>query len=464
MFTTLVMRNAIAHEGRLYRPDYLNVQCCRAGRRPGGGPVPHPLTPGAEDPGELLRHGNLQLGVGARARFAIAPPAAKRGGVTKPVTLEMVVADLAHQLRRHGLPREVLLRVPPARRSWPAGAASVGRHRLPGMTLEIPQAAGSEVVHEALAQGDREAGRHPDMVKRSVLVVQAEKQRADTPTVLMPPETTHDAVCRAFVLHLQHDALALPIAEPHGLGDDAVEPGAFEAREPVPGHGGIGCGRSHVYRRPGAAEHLFEQRPSRSEGLAAQVVVTQGQQIEGDERGRRRGRQELDSRCGRVDPLQQGVEVETRLAGDHDLAVEDATLRHIRQQRLDELGEVARERLRVATAELHLRTVTEDQAAKAVPLGLVEQAATLRHLSAELCQHGGHGRHDRQLHRRILPVRSHCDGGEPKTSRGPPSTREAGRSATSSRSNRKVRRLVRPARSRTRAIRAGRAHGRQCRC
>jgi hypothetical protein len=44
MFTTLVMRNAIAHEGRLCRPDYLNVQCGRAGRRPGGGPVPLPLT------------------------------------------------------------------------------------------------------------------------------------------------------------------------------------------------------------------------------------------------------------------------------------------------------------------------------------------------------------------------------------------------------------------------------------
>jgi hypothetical protein len=43
MFTTLVMRDAIAHEGRLCRPDYLTVQRGRAGRRPGGGPAPLPL-------------------------------------------------------------------------------------------------------------------------------------------------------------------------------------------------------------------------------------------------------------------------------------------------------------------------------------------------------------------------------------------------------------------------------------
>src|SRR5664280_3930629 len=44
MFTfTFVMPNAIAHEGRLCRPDYLNPPRSCAGRRPGGGPAPLPL-------------------------------------------------------------------------------------------------------------------------------------------------------------------------------------------------------------------------------------------------------------------------------------------------------------------------------------------------------------------------------------------------------------------------------------
>src|ERR1035438_4476216 len=103
-----------------------------------------------------------------------------------------------------------------------------------------------------------------------------------------------------------------------------------------------------------------------------------------------------------MDPLQQGVEVETRLTDDHDLAVNDATLGQVGQQRFDELWEVTRERPLVAAAELYLRAVAEDYAAKAVPLGLVEHPAALRHLPAELCQHRGHRRHDRQFHRTIV--------------------------------------------------------------
>ena len=42
MFVTLVMDNAIAHEGRLCRPDNLYTDAV-TGRRPGGGPAPLPL-------------------------------------------------------------------------------------------------------------------------------------------------------------------------------------------------------------------------------------------------------------------------------------------------------------------------------------------------------------------------------------------------------------------------------------
>jgi hypothetical protein len=37
------MRDVIAQEGRLCRPDYLNTHALALGRRPGGGLVPLPL-------------------------------------------------------------------------------------------------------------------------------------------------------------------------------------------------------------------------------------------------------------------------------------------------------------------------------------------------------------------------------------------------------------------------------------
>ena len=45
-------------------------------------------------------------------------------------------------------------------------------------------------------------------------------------------------------------------------------------------------------------------------GLGPQVGVPQGQQVEGDEGGRRRLGQELDPRRGRMDALGQGIEIE----------------------------------------------------------------------------------------------------------------------------------------------------------
>ena len=79
-----------------------------------------------------------------------------------------------------------------------------------------------------------------------------------------------------------------------------------------------------------------------------------------------------------MDAQRQQVEVETALGRDHDLAVDHATLGQVGAQRLDELGEVARERLLVAAADLDVVAVAEDDGAEAVPLRLVEEVARLR--------------------------------------------------------------------------------------
>ena len=88
-----------------------------------------------------------------------------------------------------------------------------------------------------------------------------------------------------------------------------------------------------------------------------QRLVVERQQVEGDERRRRLGGEPAHARLGRVDALQQRVEVETAIVrGRHDdLAVDDAALRQRREQRVEQLGEVAGERPLVAAGELDRR-------------------------------------------------------------------------------------------------------------
>ena len=76
-----------------------------------------------------------------------------------------------------------------------------------------------------------------------------------------------------------------------------------------------------------------------------------------------------------MDPQRQPVEVEAALGGDHDLAVDHALLRELRADRLDQLGEVPRERLLVPAPDLDVVAVAEHDGAKAVPLRLVEEVA-----------------------------------------------------------------------------------------
>ena len=80
----------------------------------------------------------------------------------------------------------------------------------------------------------------------------------------------------------------------------------------------------------------------------------------------------VDPGLGRVDALQQGLEVQPVAAGDDDLAVDHAAVRQVGPQRLDDLGEVAGQRLLAAAGQLDLVAVAEHDAAEAVPLRLVE--------------------------------------------------------------------------------------------
>ena len=163
-----------------------------------------------------------------------------------------------------------------------------------------------------------------------------------------------------------------------------------------------------------------------------------------------------------MDPLQTGSRSRARWPDDDDLAVEHATLGQIGQQGLDELGEISSEWPLVAAAELDLGAVTEDDAAKTIPFGLVDEPILLGHLPGKLCQHRRDGRH------RPAGAPGNRTGARRRAAQAEPwlavhsKRRSSGQELTTELG-------IDPGLDRflatyARAIRAGRAHGHRCRC
>ena len=141
--------------------------------------------------------------------------------------------------------------------------------------------------------------------------------------------------------------------------------------------------RGDVDRRLDAGERRLEPRPPLARTASPAATRRRGPA------GRRRrsdagvcsaSRLTRDSagwiRCSSV------LEVQPVAARDDDLAVDDALLRQVRLDRRDDLGEVPGQRALVAAAQLDLVAVPEDDAAEAVPLGLVVDAVTDRAASS----------------------------------------------------------------------------------
>ena len=216
--------------------------------------------------------------------------------------------------------------------------------------------------------------------------------------VLVPPEPGDDAVGGALVLDLEHRPLARQVRAVQPLGDDAVQAGALEPVEPVRGEGAVpGRGRQ-VDGRLGAREDLLQPRPALALGHVAEVLVVEREQVPCDEARRALLGEHLHARRGRVDAQQERLELERAVAGDHDLAVEHASLGQVRLERLGELGEVAIERLQVAALDVQLVAVAEHERPEPVPLGLEQPAVVRGQPGARLGQHRLDGWLERESH------------------------------------------------------------------
>jgi hypothetical protein len=253
-----------------------------------------------------------------------------------------------------------------------------------------------------------EARAHTDVLEAPGVVEQPEEKRAHSRLLaaLVPAKAGDDTVAFALVLHLQHDALVRLIGARFLFRDHAVETRSLEALEPVGGSGAIVGGRSEMDRRIGPLEQRLECSTPLAEGSAAEVAISLAEQVEEHHRcGSFAGQLRHARRRGMEAKLER-LEVETSVAHDDDLSVQHAALRELCLQRIDELGEVALERLLVATLDEDLIAVTEDQRTEPVPLGLEDPPGADGKLGDALGEHREDRGIERKLHARNANARS----------------------------------------------------------
>ena len=122
-----------------------------------------------------------------------------------------------------------------------------------------------------------------------------------------------------------------------------------------------------------AHRELLERFTSLAQRFTGEVGARRiHQQIENQEHRWRFRRELLYPTGGGMDPLKQGIEREyAAVRRDHDLTVQHELLRLKREDHLHQFREIAGERLPGLGLQLHVLSIPENEAAKAVPLWLV---------------------------------------------------------------------------------------------
>src|SRR3954451_13799235 len=111
----------------------------------------------------------------------------------------------------------------------------------------------------------------------------------------------------------------------------------------------------------------------------------------------------------------QRVEVESIALYDDELTVDDTAFRKICPHGFDNFGKISGQWALVARPQLDFFVISEDNAAKPVPLGLVKvslwRGVRFGIVADQLGEHGRDGRHYGKLHSVILAGGSDSVGG-----------------------------------------------------
>ncbi len=229
----------------------------------------------------------------------------------------------------------------------------------PRVVLERrPRVSGLELVDQLLAELDREAAATPTWWSRpSSSNRPSSSEPTPSPSLCMRnPATTQSAVRSCLTLNIVR--LSGVYGPSSRLAITPSRPAPSKRANQSRGDVRVGGRRREVDRRRRRRSAPSSSVPPLAQRRVEQRAVVEGEEVEGDERGRRLARQPPHPRLGRVDALLQGVEVEAVAAArrrHHDLAVDDAASGSGRLERLDQLGEVARERPFVAAGRARAR-------------------------------------------------------------------------------------------------------------
>jgi hypothetical protein len=182
---------------------------------------------------------------------------------------------------------------------------------------------GLEEGYELFTFGRGKAGADAYVLEVAGVVEEAEEERADGSSLpfFVPAEAGDYAVAVALVLDLEQGALVGGVGAGEGLGDDAVEAGAFEAGEPVLRCGAVFRCRREMDGGVDVREGALEFGAAGGEGLVAEVAAVELEEVEEDYGGWGLGGEGFDAGGSGVDAESEGVEVEAGGGGDDDLAV-----------------------------------------------------------------------------------------------------------------------------------------------
>jgi hypothetical protein len=211
------------------------------------------------------------------------------------------------------------------------------------------------------------------VVEDAIVVVQAEQERADDVSLRGIPKAADDAVRGANPFDLLHSgSLGALIRKVESLGDDSVRSRVIG--KPCARLGRPTRRRAHanvtIVSQVLVSEQLQSGAPL-GERTVGDVDAILDQQIEHEKQGRRLRRQSHDPRRGGMKAEEQRIEREVAIDWDDKLTVEHELLGRQFAKGVDDLREVASERLTRFRPQIDLAARAKCQAPETVPLGLV---------------------------------------------------------------------------------------------